>query len=346
MKPSHIIALTFVLMASAGCNRCRNKSELTAHTVQVAQPASREMSYQFEAEVVATSTHDLSFASGGTIHQLAAKEGEMVELGAILATLESSQEKSRHDSLTKLYTAAQYKLRRHEKLLSINDITQKEYNKVQQEFTNIADQYREAGQKYAATQLVAPFSGQILKIHVQQGQTLLPGTPVLKLSDPSLLQVRFWALKEDVNPIRHSDSLIFIPHDDKRINLTINATGVTPTQENQVCITASFNETQYLVHQNQLKNGTSGRVVDVGRGVQKQLLIPESALMVDPETRKTSVWVVNPQTKTISKRQVTTGIEYKDGQIIILKGLRLDETIVISKVEYLKEGQKVKSVKK
>eukprot|EP00831_Metopus_contortus_P046465 TRINITY_DN37328_c0_g1_i1.p2 TRINITY_DN37328_c0_g1~~TRINITY_DN37328_c0_g1_i1.p2 ORF type:complete len:110 (-),score=36.98 TRINITY_DN37328_c0_g1_i1:123-452(-) len=58
--------------------------------------------------------------------------------------------------------------------------------------------------------------------------------------------------------------------------------------------------------------GTSGRVVDFGHEEQKQMVIPESALMIDPATQETSVWVIDPQTKTISKRQVTTGVEYKD----------------------------------
>ena len=341
MKTLSIFCLLAILFSISSCRECRKKSKEALTAVSVTEPKTVNATNQYEALIVPVQSRELAFNTQGTIHELNISEGQIVEKGTILATLLDEKTKNQYDSLKKLHNTSKYKLNRYEKLLLINDITQKEYDQTLKAHNTIKEQYEEATERYKATQLVAPFSGQIEKIHIQANQPIEPGQAILKLSDPKQLQVQFSALKEDVNPIRYSDSLIFIPDNEEGIKLTIKATGVTPAQENHVTLTASFDETQYQLHQNQLTNGTSGRVVDVGRGEQKQMLIPESALMVDPDTQETSVWVVDPQTKTLSKRQVTTGVEYKDGQIIILKGLKPNETIVTSKVENLKEGQKV-----
>ncbi len=345
MKTFSLFCLLAILFSISSCREGRKKSKEALTAVSVTEPKTVTAINQYEALVVPVLSRELAFNIQGTIHELTISEGQTVEKGTILATLLDEKTKNQYDSLKRLHNTTKYKLNRYEKLLLINDITPKEYDQALKAHNTIKEQYEEAAEKYKATLLAAPYSGQIEKIHIQAKQPIELGQAILKLTDLKQLHVQFSALKEDVNPIRYSDSLIFIPDNEEGIKLTIKATGVTPVKENLVSLTASFDETQYLLHQNQLTNGSSGRVVDFGRGEQKQLLIPESALMVDPDTQETSVWVVNPQTKTISKRKVTTGVEYKDGQIIILKGLKASGTIVTSKGEDLKEGQKVKGRK-
>lgn len=346
MKRSSFIWLATILLLISSCRESSKVKQGALTAVSSVVPTTISAPLQFKALVTPVHSRELAFNTAGTIHELNFSEGQIVEKGTVLATIKAEAIKNQYDSLRKLHNTTKLKLNRYAKLLQINDITQKEYDQALKAHNTIKQQYDEAAEKYHTTQLVAPFSGQIEVIHVQANQPIEPGQAVLKLTDPQQLHIQFTALKEDVNLIRNSDSLIFRPYNDERIKLTIKATGVTEGQENHFRFTASFDETQYKMHQNKLANGTSGRVVDFGHEEQKQMVIPESALMIDPATQETSVWVIDPHTKTISKRQVTTGVEYKDGQIVIRMGLKANETIVTSKVETLKEGQKVKLRKK
>lgn len=346
MKRPSFIWLATILLLISSCRESSKDKQGALTTVSAIKPTTISAPYQYEAWVAPVQSRELAFNTAGTIYELNISEGQTVEKGTVLATIKAEAIKNQYDSLRKLHNTTKLKLNRYAKLLQINDLTQKEYDQALKAHNTIKEQYDEAAEKYHTTQLVAPFSGQIEAIHIQANQPIESGQAILKLTDPQQLHIQFTALKEDVNLIRNSDSLIFRPDNDERIKLTIKVTEVTAVQENHFRFTAAFDETLYQMHQDKVTNGTSGRVVDFGHGEQTQLVIPESAIIIDSASQETSVWVVNPHTKTISKRQVTTGVEYKDGQIVIRMGLKANEIIATSKVETLKEGQKVKLRKK
>jgi multidrug efflux pump subunit AcrA (membrane-fusion protein) len=70
------------------------------------------------------------------------------------------------------------------------------------------------------------------------------------------------------------------------------------------------------------------------------VIIPETAVF-SPDGNKTYVWIIDEQSKKVSKREVKTG-ELLDTGITITEGIKPGEWIATAGVHYLKEGQQVR----
>ena len=69
--------------------------------------------------------------------------------------------------------------------------------------------------------------------------------------------------------------------------------------------------------------------------------VPVSATFSPDETDKAYLWVIDEQTKTVSRREVKTG-KLTDRGIMITNGLISGEWIATAGVHYLREGQQVR----
>ncbi len=74
---------------------------------------------------------------------------------------------------------------------------------------------------------------------------------------------------------------------------------------------------------------------------QADIVIPETAVFSPDDSDTSFVWVIDDQTKTISKRKVTVD-ELLDSGIAITDGLKPGEWIATAGVHYLQEGQQVR----
>lgn len=72
-----------------------------------------------------------------------------------------------------------------------------------------------------------------------------------------------------------------------------------------------------------------------------QIVLPQSALFQDGET--SNVWVVDPDTNSVSRRAVTVNNKDKSAaNVIILSGLQTGERVAVAGVHSLKDGQQVR----
>ena len=69
--------------------------------------------------------------------------------------------------------------------------------------------------------------------------------------------------------------------------------------------------------------------------------IPVSATFTVESGSQTFVWVIDEQSKTVSRREVKIG-EFTDRGVQIMEGLEAGEWIAIAGVHYLQEGQQVR----
>ncbi len=74
---------------------------------------------------------------------------------------------------------------------------------------------------------------------------------------------------------------------------------------------------------------------------EEGFLIPPSALVTGDELEKTYVWIVNPESMTVHKREVEKGRLTSQG-MMITSGLSEGEWLVTAGVHYLYEGQQVR----
>ena len=82
---------------------------------------------------------------------------------------------------------------------------------------------------------------------------------------------------------------------------------------------------------------------DIAPFIEEKLMnVPLSAVFGDSENKNTYVWVVKDN--RVSRREVTVYSPTGEANLLISKGLKPDETVVIAGVYQLVEGQRVKEV--
>ena len=72
-----------------------------------------------------------------------------------------------------------------------------------------------------------------------------------------------------------------------------------------------------------------------------QMVIPESAIFPSPDQTKTYVWVFDPESKTVSRKEVQKGQLSNQG-ISVTGGISPGEWVVTAGVHFLAEGQQVR----
>ena len=74
--------------------------------------------------------------------------------------------------------------------------------------------------------------------------------------------------------------------------------------------------------------------------LENNFVIPVQAIVADAKGNK-FVWVINPGTMRVSKRQISTDVLINK-DIIVTSGLKKDEMLAVSGANYLVPNQKVK----
>jgi len=69
--------------------------------------------------------------------------------------------------------------------------------------------------------------------------------------------------------------------------------------------------------------------------------VPVTAILSTDDIEKTYVWIIDEQSKNVSKREVTTG-KLTDTGIMVTDGLQAGDWIAIAGVHYLREGMEVR----
>jgi multidrug efflux pump subunit AcrA (membrane-fusion protein) len=81
----------------------------------------------------------------------------------------------------------------------------------------------------------------------------------------------------------------------------------------------------------------------VTHGDATRITVPVQAVVAGPKGN-TFVWIIDPATMQVGKRQVTTG-QLINSDIVIKSGLKKKEWLAVSGANYLLPGQKVKKYK-
>ena len=203
-----------------------------------------------------------------------------------------------------------------------------------------------AKDKLDYTYLRAPFSGIIATRYVDNFQEVRAKQPVVTLDDLSHVEILVDVPENAMANVRTGSVNVvaeFAAAPNKRypVNLKEYSTRADPkTQTYRVVLTMPTPEDiRILSGMTATVEGTQPEQTEA----DDRVVTPAIAVFAD-ETGASHVWVINPETKTVHRRKVTTGDLIGTDSIQILEGLNPGEMIAISGVSMLKEGMKVKPV--
>jgi len=209
----------------------------------------------------------------------------------------------------------------------------------------------QAGKKQASdaledTYLKAPFSGIVAKKFVENFQNVTASEPIISLQDISGLEIIInvperAVVETDAECVTATAEFDSLPGREFELKIKEFGAEADPqTRTYRVVFSMKTPESGVILP------GMTATVKATDKCVKAEasgFLIPANAAFADKHS-KSFVWVVDPETMTVSKRAVEIG-DMTGASIRILKGVKAGEMIVTAGVNHLQEGMKIRLIK-
>lgn len=305
---------------------------------------------------------DLAFQVPGPLIELPVKEGQAVKKGTLVARIDprdyDTNLRNAEGVLAKAEAGLAYAIAEHRRYVKVKATDAGAVSdsmvslKLAAEKVARADlQSAKAGVAAAKdqleyTRLKAPFDGVIARKYVDNYQEVQAKQAVLSLQNVTDVEVLIDAPELMIAPIRKTLPRFyaeFAADPNRRFELRVKEFA---TQADSVTQTYRIVLTMPAPAGIRILPGMTVNVsiefsADAESGAE--ILIPAIAVFADNAGRS-EVWVVDPQTNKVQRRAVTTGDLSGNDSIRIISGLNADETIAISGVNSLREGQTVRAL--
>ena len=231
-----VLAGALVLLAAAGGLGLRGSTapsvserEASPLAVRVAS-AQREAGYlsaqRFVGRVEFAQTAELSFELGGKVAALRVDEGDRVEKGDVLASLDTARLRARRDELLAGRREAQAQLelarlrdRRARALVAEDVISPQQGDDARLEATarraslaRVRAQIASIEVDLSKSELRAPFAGEVAARHLDSGVVVDAGAPVFRLLESARPEVRLGVSPEVAAAIAPGDSVEIFVH--------------------------------------------------------------------------------------------------------------------------------------
>ncbi len=309
--------------------------DLELITVEEAEVA-RETAFDGVIEAVNQST--VAAQTSGRVVELPFDVGDYVEKGSLIVRLTGTEQGARVEAAEGALAEARARLA--EAQLAY-DRTKEVYDKkliAKAQFDRAAADYNSARARLDAAQAAlaeareglgytvirAPYSGTVVARHVQMGEAVAPGKPLMTGLSLEHLRAVVEIPQQHIGPLRrHAAARVILPNDRSvdaaELRIPPNADSATHTF--RVLVTLPQGEHGVFP-------GTLVKVAFVS-GEERRLLVPASAIVHRGEV--TGAYVVDPSGR-IGLRYLRTGTPAADGRVAVLSGLVAGERVALDPI--------------
>lgn len=340
-----VLSLFFLL----GCSR--NKDEVYQDILRpvkverIGTPQSLDKIYTgvVEAEEFA----QLAFKVGGPLVEMNVDAGETIKKGTIVAVVDPLDYQLQNDANQAAYVTARSQLERDKKLLDMEAISRQDYEVSLNNYVKARSAFQTSQNTLQDTRLKAPFEGFVEKKYVENYQKVQAGEPIIKLVNPDKLAVRFILPETSVGLTREKMNISVEfdvyrgYHFQARIQEFIDASpggGGIPVK-------LVIEDTLYKKERFPVYPGFSARIhIQIEEKVDEHAVVPLNAVFIDPEGNVTSVWIYEPETATVRKRRIEIVQLFGQDKVMVKKGLKQGDVVVIDGVNFITDGQKVQVI--
>jgi len=359
-----ICMVSLALLSACGKSEEPAKTDETIRPVKLLQVggALAGKTRKLPGTVRASDRVDLAFQVPGPLIELPVKEGQIVKKGTLVARIDprdyDTNLRNAEGVLAKAQAGLAYAVAEHQRYVKVKatdagavsdsmvslKLAAAKVARADLQSANAA--VATAKDQLAYTRLQAPFDGVIARKYVDNYQEVLAKEAILSLQNVKDVEVLIDVPELMVAPIRKTKPRFyaqFTADPNRRFELQVKEFA---TQADSVT------QTYRLVLVMPAPTGIRvlpGMTVDVSIEFTEEasegteILIPAIAVFADV-AGKSQVWVFDPKTQKVQRRAVITGDLSGSDSIRIVSGLNPDETIAISGVSKLREGQRVRAL--
>ncbi|MDF3931145.1 efflux RND transporter periplasmic adaptor subunit [Pseudomonas citronellolis] len=309
---------------------------------------------QFPGQLVASDEVELSFRLAGHLKTLDVKQGQRVERGQLIATLDDTDLRLRLRDRQATFDLARAQYQRLATLSERQLVARAQLDQQKAQLDSAEAALKLARQELGYARLEAPFGGVIAQLPAQNHQMLQPKQPVAILQSADTYDVQFQlpesllervdgaSLRSDYQPLVR---LARVPGRELPARYKEHSTRPDPATLSYT-VTLTIERPQDAT----LLPGMSATIeVDfsqLGRAAAPVLRVPVEAVFSadDGAPGHSQVWVVSGDDANlrVARREVRLGQPGRDG-IQVLDGLQPGERIVAAGTAELRDGQHVRA---
>ncbi len=300
---------------------------------------------------------DVSAEVLGRVKKIYVKEGDIVKKGKRLIELDDRQDYANLTLAKAKYEQATLLLDRTKPLLDKKLISQEEYDATRTNYEVARAQYLQATDKWEKTRIDAPISGKIMKLSIEEGETVIlgtmnnPGTVLITIADMSTMIANVQVDETEIPNIKvgMTAKIIADAMPDTFFEGSVTKVGLMPIQTVISTETATNFEVEVELSNfsPDLRPGMSVQADVITNQKDSVLIVPIQAVgkrkIKDKEA--TSIFAIENDKAVL--KEIETGVS-SDTDIEIKSGLQESDVVIIGPyrvVSKLKDGNKVKAAK-
>ncbi len=337
-----VIPLTILMVAVAACKHDSKEDNNTRPPVRVKtmtvanNGVEEKISYSGTVEEESGSV--VSFSTAGTIKSLSVSEGQNVNKGQLIGTLDDATLRNAYDIALATLNEAKDAYKRMKMLHDSNSLPDIKWVEVQSKLSQAEKATEIARIALNDAKLYAPVSGVVAEKMASVGQTVAPGLPVVKIVDIRSVKVGISIPENDISRFATGASATITtkaaPGEAYSGKLVEKGVAANPLSRSYLVKYQVDNAGRKLlpgmICEVELAESTSSEGV----------ILPVSAVLLDADNTH-FVWL--DASGAARKRIVKPGAMLPDG-IMIESGLNDGDKVIVAGTEKVSEGTKVTSI--
>jgi membrane fusion protein, multidrug efflux system len=277
----------------------------------------------------------LTAEMSGIIRSISVKEGQFVQSGEVIATVDASILESNMKELEERIELAKYVFEKQESLYKQGVGTEPEYKQAKSNYEALKKNMESLKTQKGKSFVRAPFAGYIDEIFPTEGELAGPATPIVRLVNNKEMKVVAQVSEAYIPSLNSKNkvNIIFPAINDTLQNIVIKRRGlyVNPTNRTiNVEIPIDNPKESFLPNLIAL--------VQVRDYYDSTAVVLPSNVVLEDSKGRTFVYVLNNQ--TARKTEISVGKSY-NGLTEIIAGLKAGEEVVADGARKLTDGKKV-----
>lgn len=290
-----------------------------------------------QGSVLSDSYAMASSETGGRIMSMLVNEGEYVQKGQIIATVDLQTIVNQKAELEKAYELAVDVFQRQERLWNQKIGSELQYLEAKNNKERLEKSMATIQGQIAKNQVSAPISGVIEQKFLSQGELAGPGTPIVQILNTSALKVVADVPEKYLTSVRRGQKVnVFYPALDQTNAKTISMIGRTIDPANRTFKIEINTSSQG----GKIKPFLLAEVDFIAESIDDVIAISPELIQEEVSGKK---YVFLNKNGKASKEYIETG-EANDEQIIITDGLAEGDELITEGAFFIKEGELIKTV--
>ncbi|PWJ58249.1 membrane fusion protein (multidrug efflux system) [Dyadobacter jejuensis] len=332
--------LLVIGLALGGCTKEKKEESKEATPVAVSiyrvGKASQSQQLSYSGSIEPDNVAQIGFAVGGVVNNVMVQEGQRVKQGQLLASIDATEYEQALAIAEAGLEQAEDMYNRLNELYKKGSLPAKDFIDIKTKVAQARANKNINAKHISDSRLHAPMAGIISVRAIERGSMAAPGVPAFTMVKNDQVYARFSVPESEVGGLKAGmPGWVYIPTlaDTLKGNISIINPQADPVSRTYtVKIRIANNEHRLM------PGMLTETTIMTGKEVE-ELVVPAKSVVRDVEDLS-YVYLVG-EGKKVVKRRVETGRLTGNGEVVIRKGIKPGDTLVIAGQSGLKDGSEI-----